>query len=336
MTDPKGNGLSEAKSEACKPVCAGDLIQDVRFVTEEVSCGEVIEQFHDEPGLNSLPVLDNNRCIVGVLRVLDMLRLGTEIYFNEIFGRRSCITIMDRAPLVFDRAASLQDMSKAVAGLNDKQLVDGFFVTEAGQYIGTGHMTDLIRAVSEQQITLARYANPLTLLPGNVPIDEMILNCLEAKIPFVVGYFDLDNFKAYNDVYGYRAGDAVIRLTAEILSQTIDPTVDFVGHVGGDDFVVVFVFNDWELRVQHVLSRFEEAIPSHLSAEHLAAGGILTKNRQGMEVFHPLVSLSAGLLKVNAGEYASHAEISQRLVEAKKMAKQTSGSSYFLDRRQHT
>jgi diguanylate cyclase (GGDEF)-like protein len=335
MTDLRGHALLETKFETCKAVCAGDLIRSTRFVTEEVTCGKVIKQFHDELGLNSLPVLDSNRRVVGVLRVLDILRLGTEIFFNEIFGRRSCTTIMDTAPLVFDRAASLQSMSAAVAGLNDKQLVDGFIVTEADHYTGTGHMTDLIRAVSEQQITVARYANPLTLLPGNVPIDEMILNRLEAKLPFVVGYFDLDNFKAYNDVYGYRAGDAVIRLTAEILSQTVAQTVDFVGHVGGDDFVVVFVSKDWELRVQTILGRFEEAIQSHLSEEHLTARGILTKNRQGIEILHPLVSLSAGLLKVTQGEYASHAEISQRLVEAKKMAKQTTGSSYFIDRRQH-
>jgi GGDEF domain-containing protein len=336
MTDPEADGLTEANSEVRKAFCAGELIQSSRFVTSEVSCGNVIKQFHDELGLNSLPVIDSNRRVVGVLRVLDILRLGTEIYFNEIFGRRSCTTIMDTAPLVFDRAATLQSMSATVAGLNDKQLVDGFIVTEAGQFLGTGHMTDLIRAVFEQQITSARYANPLTLLPGNVPIDEAILSCLDAKIPFVVGYFDLDNFKAYNDVYGYRAGDVVIRLAAEILSESVASAVDFVGHVGGDDFVVVFVSKDWETRVQTILRRFEQAIQSHFLAEHRAAGGILTMNRQGLEIFHPLVSLSAGLLKVNPGEYASHAEISQHLVEAKKLAKQKPGNSYFIDRRQHT
>lgn len=110
-------------------------------------------------------------------------------------------------------------------------------------------------------------------MPGNVPIDETILNRLDEKIPFVLGYFDLDNFKAFNDVYGYRVGDVVIRLASEILSRAIVPTVDFVGHVGGDDFVVVFVSQDWELRVQTILSRFDEAIQSHLSAEHLAVGG---------------------------------------------------------------
>jgi diguanylate cyclase (GGDEF)-like protein len=334
MTDPQSNHLRESIFEARSAVCAGDLIKSTRFVTAESSCANVIKHFHDEQGLNSLPVLDSRRRVVGVLRVLDILRLGTEIYFYEIFGRRSCTSIMDKVPLVFDRAASLQEMSAAISVLNDKQLVDGFIVTEANHFIGTGQMTDLIRAVSEQQITAARYANPLTLLPGNVPIDEAILSRLEAKRPFVVGYFDLDNFKAYNDVYGYQEGDSVIRLAAEILTQTVESTLDFVGHVGGDDFVVVFVSQNWEMRVQTVLHRFNEAIKSHLLAEHLAAGGIWTNSRQGSVLFHPLVSLSAGLLKVNPGEYASHAEISHRLVDAKKMAKQTTGSSYFIDRRQ--
>ena len=105
-------------------------------------------------------------------------------------------------------------------------------------------------------------------------------------------------------------------------------------HVGGDDYVAVFKSADWELRVQQVLARFDAEARHHFTQEHQALGGIVTNNRQGQAVFHPLTSLSAGLIRVDVGEFDSHAEISQRLVEAKKMAKLTPGSSYFIDRRQ--
>ncbi|MBV5296714.1 MAG: GGDEF domain-containing protein [Rhodoferax sp.] len=334
MPKPNAPTLFHPLTAAGKPVTARNLIRHNSCVTAAVSCRDVIKRFHDDQQLNSLAVVDDENRVAGVLRSLEILRRGTENYFDEIFGQRSCTTIMDSATLVFDAELSLLQMSNRIASLNDRQLVDGFFVSEAGRYIGTGHMTDLIKAIADQQISLARYANPLTLLPGNVPIDEEILNCLSAKVRFVVGYFDLDNFKAFNDVYGYRAGDAVIQLAAKVLGESVDPTLDFLGHVGGDDYVVVFKSTDWESRVQQVLARFDEEVRHHFTQEHQAKGGIVTNNRQGQAVFHPLTCLSAGLIRVEVGEFDSHAEISQRLVEAKKMAKLTPGSSYFIDRRQ--
>jgi GGDEF domain-containing protein len=165
--------------------------------------------------------------------------------------------------------------------------------------------------------------------PGNVPIDQHIQSCLSARKHFVVGYFDLDNFKAYNDVYGYSAGDAVIRLAASALKAQTDEANDFQGHVGGDDFVIVFSSADWEYRTQKALDSSDQEVTRHLRPEHIQAGGLVINNRQGVEVFHSLVSLSAGLVQIWSGDFAIAAEISSRLVEAKK----TPGSSYFLDRR---
>jgi GGDEF domain-containing protein len=224
-------------------------------------------------------------------------------------------------------------MSQAVAQLDDQQLMDGFFVTEHGRYLGVGRMTDLIRAVSEQQIVTARYANPLTLLPGNVPIDQYIQSCLSAQRNFVVGHFDLDNFKAFNDVYGYSAGDEVIRLAASVLKAHTLDAGDFLGHIGGDDFVMVYCSADWEHRAQAALDDFDLRVRSHFRPEHMAAGGLVTNNRQGVAVFHALVSLSAGLVRIAPGDYELPSEISGHLVEAKKQAKQVAGSSYFIDRR---
>jgi GGDEF domain-containing protein len=316
-----------------QPVNARSLAREFPAAHQRYTCNQIIRIFHDDPSLNSMAVLDDEQHIVGVLRSLNILRRGTEGFFHELTGRRSCSQIMDPDPLVFDADQPLLTMSAAVGELDDRHLIDGFFVTENGKYLGAGRMTDLIRAVSEHHIAVARYANPLTMLPGNVPIDQHIQSCLLARKNFVVGYFDLDNFKAYNDVYGYSAGDAVIRLAASALKAQADEVQDFLGHVGGDDFVVVFSSEDWESRTQRALHHFDREVMRHLRPEHIHAGGLITSNRQGVEVFHNLVSLSAGLVRVMPGDFTLPAEISSRLVEAKKQAKKAPGSSYFVDRR---
>ena len=333
MTELEPGSNPPVSQEAPNAINAGMLAREAATVRPEVTCNEVIKIFNAEPSLTSLAVVDGQQKVLGVLRSLDILRRGTEGYFQELLGRRSCTRLMDPNPLVFDAGTALLEMSAVVAGLDDRHLLDGFFVTQAGAYKGSGRMTELIRAVTDMQVSLARYANPLTLLPGNVPIDQQIDRRLHNGTRFVVGYFDLDNFKGFNDVYGYHAGDGVIRLAAQVLAGATDPRHDFLGHIGGDDFVLLLESTDWEARICNALAEFDKQVMAHFRPEHIAAGGLITTNRQGMEVFHPLVSLSAGLLRVEPGSFDSPAEISDRLVEAKKLAKQNLGSSYFVDRR---
>ena len=302
-------------------------------VSPELASDQVVKMFHDDPLLTSVAVTDKDNRVLGVLRSLDILRKGTEGYFRELVGRKPCATMMDRNPLLFDEFASVDFMSKAVAQLDDRYLMDGFFVTQNGRYLGAGRMTDLLRAITDQQLQLALHANPLTMLPGNVPIEEKIQGCIESGNDFVVAYFDLDFFKAYNDVYGYHAGDQVIQLMASILRSAQEGSQDFVGHIGGDDFVMVFLADDWESKTIKVLKIFDEKILAHYSSAHIAAGGIVTNNREGIAVHHPLMTVSAGVIRVRANSVDTAAALSVRLVEAKKLAKKMPGSSYFIDRR---
>jgi len=314
-------------------ICARNLAVVSATVTPAFSCMDAIRMFASDTLLNALPVLDEEDRVIGILRSNDVLRHGSETFFNEVYGRRSCSVIMDVHPLVFDVSATLRTMSEVVANLNDRHLVDGYVVIEQGRYFGSGKMTDLLKAVSDIQIITARYANPLTLLPGNVPIDEHIKECLAEQAIFAAAYFDLDYFKAFNDVYGYRTGDNVIQLAARVLSDATDTGLDFLGHIGGDDFVVVFKSPDWEQRVQKILREFDLAVKIYFRNEHLADGGFITQNRQGVDIFHPLVSLSAGIVLAESGAVKSSFELSEQLAETKKMAKKMNGSSYFVDRR---
>jgi diguanylate cyclase (GGDEF)-like protein len=213
-----------------------------------------------------------------------------------------------------------------------RYLADGFVITENGRYLGIDTTRDLIREITQLQINAARYANPLTLLPGNVPITEHIERLLGAGTAFCACYCDVDNFKPFNDVYGYHKGDEIIRLTARVMSQQCDPERDFIGHIGGDDFIVLFQSMDWEHRCRMALEQFALHVPTLLSEEDRARGGLMSEDRRGEETFFPFPTLSIGAVVVHTNELTSHFEVSAA-ADAKKQAKRIAGNSLFTERR---
>lgn len=313
---------------------ARDLARACPTVTLAASCEDVIAAFRDDPHLYALPVLDDAGRPIGVLRSHQCLVAASQLYFRDVFGKQSCRVLLDANPLIFDAASTLQSMAQAVVNIDERHLTDGFIVTDGGQYVGMGRISDLLRAVSDSQLSAARYANPLTQLPGNVPLDEHIDQLLDQGQDFVVAHWDISSFKAFNDVYGYRLGDDMILMTAEVLRAVHDPERDMLGHVGGDDFVSVFTSEDWHTRIEQALRQFDEAVRRLYSAEHLQRGGYVSLNRQGLPVFHPLATLAAGVVPVAAGAYESHRQIARAAADTKRLAKQSSRSDYFVERRQ--
>jgi len=171
-------------------------------------------------------------------------------------------------------------------------------------------------------------------LPGSVPINTRINQLLANKIPFSFGYFDLDNFKPFNDVYSYDAGDDIIKVVANTLTTYIPAESGVVGHIGGDDFIVIFTCNDWLVRCENILESFKNTVPAYYNDKDIKSGGIHTENRAGEKCFFPLVSLSIGLVDpVSTGRCQSHVDIADLASEAKKMAKKTTGNSLFINQR---
>lgn len=313
---------------------AAQLARRGPTVTAAVKCSTVVEMFASDELLFSMPVLDEAQRPVGILRSLQVLKRSGERFFREIQAKRSCIELMDRQPLTFDVATSLREMSEAISNLDDRLMVDGFIVTRDGRYFGSGRTSDLLKAVSDLQVCSARYANPLTLLPGNVPIDNHLEDLVQAGRRFVVVAWDIDNFKPFNDVYGYHRGDELIKLTAQILLQSTDAERDFVGHIGGDDFLMVLESTDWPQRLQAICQTFDEGIRSFFSPEHLQGGGYVTLNRQNQPLFTPLPTISAGVIQVHPGQFGGAHQISAALAEPKRIAKGGTGASrFFVERR---
>ncbi len=309
------------------------LLHRVAAVPPSMTNNEVYELFLREPKLLIVPVVDEELPL-GLISRFDVIEHFARPFQRELYGKKSCRQFMDATPLVADKDTSLQDLSYRMVESDAHHLFNGFIITDDGRYLGMGTGHDLMREITQMQINAARYANPLTQLPGNVPINEHIDRLLASGTRFWVCYCDLDHFKPFNDVYGYRRGDDVIQLAGRILSGHCDPDRDFVGHIGGDDFMLLFQSEDWECRCSAILAEFAASITAFYSNDDCERGGYFSEDRQGRKVFYSLMSLSLGVIKVQARQYYSHHQIATSAAEAKKQAKKIHGNSLFLDRRQ--
>ncbi len=176
--------------------------------------------------------------------------------------------------------------------------------------------------------------NPLTRLPGNLAVELALRERIAGQEPFAVCYIDLDNFKPYNDKYGFFAGDQVLRMLSEIIVDVVlerGAEEDFIGHEGGDDFVVITTPQRAEGICQAVTERFDDAIPQAYDEEDRERGYILSRDRQGRIVHFPLLTVSISVVTnvqrtlVHPGQIAHIAAQVMRYVKAKE------GSNYAFD-----
>lgn len=308
------------------------LLKYVPPLSPQTSNDEVYARFKSNPGVYALPVVSQNRP-VGLISRYDVIDHFARPYTRELYGKRPCHTFMDNKPLIVEKTMSLQALSDLITNMEPHHLSNGFVITDSGRYIGMGSGHDLLREITQMQINAARYANPLTMLPGNVPISEHIDRLIESGVTFHACYCDLDAFKPFNDAYGFRRGDELIQFTGRLLSEDVANEFDFVGHVGGDDFFLIFQSEDWEQRCHDLLARFAEMMPGFYDEKDRLRGGIESEDRQGNRMFFPFVSMSIGAVRVDGASMTSHHEVSTAIAAAKKQAKKIHGNSLFLERR---
>ena len=188
-------------------------------------------------------------------------------------------------------------------------------------------------------IYVNRGVSPLTGLPGNMQIEAELKRRLRKKTGFSILYFDLDNFKAYNDIYGFLKGDEIIKLTARIIQRNIhdiDVEDSFIGHIGGDDFVAIVSSQiDFERICQNIIIEFDYEILEYFSNEDSENGYMEITNRKGILEQFPLVSLSIGVVVVEKGNYRNIIEIAEVGAQVKHVAKTTQGSTYIINRRKN-
>ncbi len=182
-------------------------------------------------------------------------------------------------------------------------------------------------------------ASPTTRLPGNISIENAISSRITKKLPFAVCYCDLDNFKAYNDNYGFSKGDGIIRLTAKVLMSSMkelgNPD-DFLGHIGGDDFILITTPDKVDPVTRRIIETFDNVIPSYYDKEARERGYIEGTDRQGRKNQFPIMSISIAVVSNTQSEIKHIGEVSDIAVGLKKRAKMTPGSIVVKDQRKST
>jgi diguanylate cyclase (GGDEF)-like protein len=288
---------------------------------------EVFERFRNRKPQSFYPVVNQNSEPIGVVfessfKDYAYSRFGRELLENQAYGgdlRR----FVSRFPIAEIHTSA----EKILEIFSRNRDIEGILIVEGMKYAGFLSAHSLLRVLNEKNLAIARDQNPLTKLPGNTLIYSFVSKALEdTATQYVVVYFDFDNFKPYNDTYGFRSGDRVIQLFSDLLkSQTQGPD-HFAGHIGGDDFfmgIKAHPLEEAQAQVKEIIGAFKRNVESFYDPDALHRGYIRARNRKGQEEEYPLLTASAVMveLPVFRSRIYSADDISGLIARHKKGAK---------------
>ncbi|UMZ10335.1 EAL and GGDEF domain-containing protein [Pseudomonas sp. MPFS] len=327
---PKHDSTSVTLSDEGSDLSA--LLNEQPAVARDTPTAHVLEAFRRQANLNSLAVLDEHGQPCGIVHRHSLSDALLKPFATDLFARKPISRLMNDDFLAVELTQSLQQVSRLITSRARQRIEEDFIITLNGHYLGLGRVIDVLKLITELKIQQARYANPLTLLPGNVPIQQCLTRLLQQGRESVICYVDIDSFKPFNDIYGYGRGDEVLLCLAQCLNDRVDPSRDFVGHIGGDDFLLVLGPEDWRKRLNQLLDDFHSQSRRFYRSEHLEAGCFVAPNRQGVRQEFHLLSLSIGVVHLypQACGQLDSSQLAELASQAKHHAKNVRGYSVHV------
>jgi diguanylate cyclase (GGDEF)-like protein len=324
--DPCAATLSEETSDLSA------LLNALPAVVQTTPTATVLEAFRKQANLNSLAVVDEQHQPIGIVHRHSLSDVLLKPFATELYARKPISRLMSDDFLAVELSQSLQQVSRLITSRARQRIEEDFIIVHNGIYLGLGRVIDVLKLITELKIQQARYANPLTLLPGNVPIQQCLTRLLQQGRESMICYVDIDSFKPFNDIYGYGRGDEVLLCLAQCLNDRIDPSRDFVGHIGGDDFLMVLGSEDWRKRLNMLLEDFQNQCRRFYRAEHLEAGCFVALNRQGQRQEFALLSLSIGVVHLHPQVCTTldASQLAELASQAKHHAKEVIGASVHV------
>jgi GGDEF domain-containing protein len=329
--------LKDFDSETDMRNATGVIQERTVKVRQEMSFPETIpvdadyhrlfDVFQRQPGCTFVPVLDSAGIPLGIISERDIKRFAYAPYGRDLLQNRTRVFslhhLIVRAP-VCDIAADEDAIIEAFVNHPD---ADGVIITERMLYRGFLSARSLLTIINERKLAFARDMNPLSRLPGNVMI-ERTLAALVSRCGMwrYCVYFDFDNFKPFNDSFGFRQGDRAIVVFSEMLAKSFAATDEFAGHVGGDDFIVLLSATDSiraEVadRIRALCSEFADFAAYFFTDEDRARGWYCSTGRDGSYAEFPLLLVSVAMIEVPPEVHPDSEAISRAAMHLKKKAK---------------
>lgn len=320
----------------------GDIAHRIDPMPPSAHLTAAFNRFIKNPELRSLPVVEDDR-VVGMLhrnRFLENNILGKYGYGMHLNATKCITDIMEQPSLMVEANTTLEDVAQRLQSRRFEFLYDDICITKTGKYYGIVAVHILLDAITERSLILAKNSNPLTGLPGNESIQREINKRLSQNMHFDVCYIDIDNFKPYNDHYGFEKGDMVIKTLACIIEESVKPDgfdFSFVGHIGGDDFIVIIPPQISIPACEKIIASFEATLPALHDTEDYNRRCYVSKNRKNEEETFNILSISIGIVSTEVYKIKSFAQLASIATEVKKAAKMQSAlsgvSSIARDRR---
>ncbi len=321
-----------ANNIICSPP-VGDLAKAPYAVDMDCLVSTAHDFFRKNDSFTNIVVVRDN-VPKGLVMEYHLNRQLSSQFGIALYHKRSIDAVMDKSPLIVDVDMPVEQAARTAMKREHIKTYDDIIVTRKGLLYGVVTVQDLLNVLAKIQVEMAKGTNPLTGLPGNVAIEQEVESRIKQKRPFSIIYGDLDHFKVYNDTYGFKNGDRIIKLAADIMSWATRkhaPSDARLCHIGGDDFVLITPPDAVHKLCTSITRCFGRLVRNCYCLEDQERGWIQAKGRDDKERKYPLVTISLGVIEIDGP--CSLMEIGERAAHIKKYAKSIPGNSVAIDRR---
>lgn len=327
------HAVTGQSEEPVIPIFVKELMQSLEPLRLDELVSDAVDRFKRSPVRSFLPVIDEHRYVHGAVYEEDLRYFLFGDFGPSLMANKG----IDQSLTRFIRRCPVSEATVSTEALIDSYVVaaanTGLILTLDGRYLGILDNHALLRLAAEREVASARDQNPLTFLPGNNSINRHLEELLTTANHRTLVFFDFDHFKAFNDRYGFSAGDRALLMFSELLLKFRHRNDAFVGHIGGDDFFVSMPLSEQDSlpRVRDLMDKFRHDVECLYTAEDREKDGVWAKDRYGEVRFLPLLRVSAAILPMPISRtHLSLGEIVAALAKGKRLAKQAAEGSALV------